>query len=250
MERGGRGRRAGSGKDAPGWEIIYTGFILIMLCFFIMLCAFSKIEKSKIEHFVASFNKAVSVLPGGVKVRPGNQARQALQEIAEDQGEMALIFQELQKELGDLSLGDDVSFSFLRNGIVVRLADTALFDLGVAEISNEALPVLDKIGRIIADCDYPIQINGHTDNIPIHTRRFPSNWELSTERAVNVLRYFVEMLGISPERLSAAGFGEFQPIASNSQPDLRAKNRRVEIIFKLQKEDPSTSRSEPEDGTT
>jgi chemotaxis protein MotB len=250
MAKLGRGRRLKSGgAPASGWEVIYTGFILIMLCFFIMLCAFSKVQKSKVEHFVASFNRAVSVLPGGVKVRPGDEPRQSTLEIAKDQGEMALIFQELQKALGEQVLQDEFSFVFLRNGMMVRLADKALFDLGVAKISNEAIPILDKIGKIISDGDFSVQINGHTDNIPIHTHEFPSNWELSTERAVNVLRYFVEMLGVSPDRLSAAGFGEFHPIVPNTDPKLRHKNRRVEIIFKLKKKSGSTSHPGPEDGS-
>ncbi|MBW1783774.1 MAG: flagellar motor protein MotB [Deltaproteobacteria bacterium] len=223
--------------SSSGWEVVYTGFILIMLCFFIMLCSFSTIEKSKVEHFVASFSRAVSVLPGGGKVRPGDQARHALPDIAHEQGEMALIFQELQKSLSDFGLAEDLSFSFFQNGLVVRLADRALFDLGIAEISDEAIPLLEKIGAVISKGSYPVEIRGHTDDLPIHTDRFPSNWELSTARAVNVLRYFLEVRGISAKRLSAAGFGEFQPVAPNDTPEHRAKNRRVEIIFTLGKRD-------------
>jgi chemotaxis protein MotB len=230
-------RKRSGGGSTSGWEIIYTGFILIMLCFFIMLASFSTIEKSKVEHFVASFTRAVSVMPGGVKVRPGKQARHAIPDIAHEQGEMALIFQELEDALGEFGLAEDLSVTSLRNGLVVRLADKALFDLGIAEISEEAFPLLNKIGAIISKGSYSVEIRGHTDDLPIHTDRFPSNWELSTARAVNVLRYFVETSGISAERLSAAGFGEFQPIVPNEGPELRAKNRRVEIIFTLAKQD-------------
>jgi chemotaxis protein MotB len=240
-------RKRSAGASSPGWEVIYTGFILIMLCFFIMLCSFSKIEKSKVEHFVASFTRAVSVMPGGVKVRPGEQARHSLPDIAYEQGEMALIFQELQKAVGELGLAEDLSFTSLRNGLVVRLADKALFDLGVAEISEEAFPLLDKIGAIISKGSYSVEIRGHTDDFPIHTERFPSNWELSTARAVNVLRYFVESQGISAERLSAAGFGEFQPVVPNESDELRSKNRRVEIIFRLLKKDAIADDVERED---
>jgi chemotaxis protein MotB len=227
-------RKTGSrGGSSSGWEVVYTGFILIMLCFFIMLCSFSSIEKSKVEHFVASFSRAVSVMPQGVKVRSGKQARHSLPDIAYEQGEMALIFQELSSIVDELGLTGDLSFTTFRNGLVVSLADKVLFDLGVAEISEEAFPLLDKIGDIISKCPYSVEIKGHTDDVPIHTERFPSNWELSTARAVNVLRYFVEILGIPPERLSAAGFGEFQPVAPNETDELRAKNRRVEIVFTL-----------------
>ena len=233
-----RKRKGGAeGASGSGWEIVYTGFILIMLCFFIMLCSFSTIEKSKVEHFVASFSRAMSVLPGGVKVRPGTQARYSLPDIAHDQGEMSLIFQELQKVISELGILGDISFTRLENGLVVALSDKILFDLGVAEISAEAFPLLDKIGAIISRGDYPVEIRGHTDDLPIQTKIFPSNWELSTARAVNVLRYFLEAQGISPKRLSAAGFGEFQPVAPNESPELRAKNRRVEVIFRLTNRD-------------
>lgn len=237
-------RKGSGGAPTSGWEVIYTGFILIMLCFFIMLASFSKVEKSKVEHFVASFTRAVSVMPGGVKVRPGGQARHSLPDIAHDQGEMALVFQELQEAAEQLGLSADVSFSFQNNGLVARLADKALFELGVAEVSEEAYPLLDKIGAIIAKVPYAVEIRGHTDDLPIHTDIFPSNWELSTARAVNVLRYFLEIPGTSAERLSAAGFGEFQPIAPNESPELRAKNRRVEIIFRLEKQDETGKESE------
>lgn len=246
------GRKNGSksqGASSPGWEIIYTGFILIMLCFFIMLCAFSTIEKSKVENFVASFNKAVTVLPKGVKVRPGNESRSSLPDIAYEQGEMALVFQELQKAKDDLGLAEELSLSYVKDGIVVRLADKALFDPGVARISKEALRVLDKMGAVISSCEYPIQINGHTDDVPIRTDRFPSNWELSTARAVSVLRYFLDFTGISGERLSAAGFGEFQPIVPNESPELRAKNRRVEIIFTVKKENGTADKGHAMEGS-
>ena len=88
-----RNKNRSGGASSSGCEVVYTGFILIMLCFFIMLCSFSTIEKSKVEHFVASFTRAVSVLPGGVKVHPGDQARHSLPDIAYEQGGMALIFQ-------------------------------------------------------------------------------------------------------------------------------------------------------------
>ncbi|MCF8143247.1 MAG: flagellar motor protein MotB [Deltaproteobacteria bacterium] len=247
-EDAGNTRKRSGEASGPGWEVVYTGFILIMLCFFIMLCSFSTIEKSKVEHFVASFTRAVSVMPGGVKVRPGDQSRHSLPDIAFDQGEMALIFQEIQSAVDELGLAEELSFTSLRNGLVVRLADKAVFNLGVAEISSDAFPLLDKIGAIISKGSYSVEIRGHTDALPIHTHRFPSNWELSTARAVNVLRYFLEIPGISAERLSAAGFGEFQPIVSNESPELRAQNRRVEIIFTLDKENTTIDDALKEDG--
>jgi chemotaxis protein MotB len=106
-----------------------------------------------------------------------------------------------------------------------------LFDAGKAVISPPAVPLLQKIGAVIAETDYEVRVEGHTDDVPIQTAQYPSNWELSTARAVNVLRYFIETYPISGQRLSAEGYGEYQPMVPNDSPGHRARNRRVEIVF-------------------
>ena len=126
-----------------------------------------------------------------------------------------------------------------REGLVMRMSEHTLFGVGSADIATEALPLLQKVGAIIAKTDYLIRIEGHTDDLPIHTERYPSNWELSTARAVNVLRYFIKNHNIDPRRLAAEGFGEFHPLVANDSPQSREKNRRVEIIF-IKKERPKT----------
>ena len=113
----------------------------------------------------------------------------------------------------------------------MRLSDHTLFEVGVATISQQAIPLLKKVGDIIARTSVDVRIEGHTDDLPIKTAQFPSNWELSTARAVKVLRYFIETGGIVNQRLSAVGCGEFQPMVPNDSPAHRARNRRVEIIF-------------------
>jgi chemotaxis protein MotB len=106
-----------------------------------------------------------------------------------------------------------------------------LFDLGDAQVTADAATLLNKVGAIISQTNYEVRIEGHTDNLPIRTDRFPSNWELSTARAVNVLRFFVEKLNIPARRLFAVGFGEFQPRYPNDTEEKRSLNRRVEIVF-------------------
>ena len=126
---------------------------------------------------------------------------------------------------------NDVAVSYLPKGLVMRLSDQALFDVGQAAISPQAIPLLQKIGASIAKTAHEVRIEGHTDDVPIKTVQYPSNWELSTARAVNVLRYFIQSYGISSKRLSAEGFSRYQPIVPNDSPVNRAKNRRVEIVF-------------------
>lgn len=218
-------------SSGGGWEIVYSGFILILLCFFIMLSSFSTMEEAKIMRFVRSFVSAVSIFQGGEKIDSGTAVVPQSPDIIDNRHKLAQVFAELTELADRHKLGADIDISYSAKGLVMRLADHALFDVGVAKISPKATPMLKKIGAIIARTTYKIQIEGHTDNLPIKTPQFPSNWELSTSRAVNVLRYLIENNMIASNRLSAVGFGEFQPIAPNISAENRAKNRRVEIIF-------------------
>ena len=238
-----RKRRSGSNKsDGPaggGWEVVYTGFVLILLCFFIMLSSFSTMEEAKIMQFVKSFSTAVSIMPGGLKFESGPAVMSDSADMLDSKNEMAKIFQNLEDLADRFNLQDEINLAFTHEGLVMRLSEHTLFDLGAADISVEALPLLQKIGAIISKTAYLIRIEGHTDNLPIHTGRYPSNWELSTARAVNGLRYFIKNHRIDPRRLAAEGFSEFHPLVANDTPQNRAKNRRVEIIF-IKKEPPKT----------
>ncbi|MDL1962738.1 MAG: flagellar motor protein MotB [Deltaproteobacteria bacterium] len=227
--------------SSGGWEIVYSGFVLILLCFFIMLCSFSSIEEAKVARFVKSFSNAINILPGGIDFESGEFVLPPLPDIVDMESELANVFEDLRKFTDDFGLEGDVNLFFSRKGLVMRLSDTLMFNLGAAEILPEAIPLLKKVALIIFKTSYTVCIEGHTDNLPIHTRKFPSNWELSTARAVNVLRYFTEKEKVPMQRLSAVGFGEFQPIFANDKPEHRAKNRRVEIVFVREKHDHTTS---------
>jgi chemotaxis protein MotB len=219
------------GSSGGGWEVIYSGFVLILLCFFIMLSSFSTMEAGKVMQFVKSFISAVSILPGGVKFESGAAVTSASAELVDVRSNLAKIFDNLEELAQQFNLQDKINLAFTREGLVMRLSEHALFNLGAADISVEARPMLQKIGAIIANTAYLIRIEGHTDNLPIHTAQFPSNWELSTARAVNVLRYLIKNHNIDPRRLAAEGFSEYHPLVANDSPENRAKNRRVEIIF-------------------
>ena len=230
------GKRKNIGSEngrlsSGGWQIIYSGFILILLCFFVLLTSYSTMEEGKVIRFVQSFGNAVSILSGGIKFSRGKVVLNPSSEIIDKEKGMSRILEELRAITGGLGLKDDVNFSFSEKGLVMRLSDSVLFETGIAKISPGAIPLLEKVGSIISKTSKQIRIEGHTDNIPIHTKRYPSNWELSTARAVNVLRYFLEKEHISTASLSAVGYGEFQPLYTNDSPKHRAMNRRVEIVF-------------------
>jgi chemotaxis protein MotB len=130
-----------------------------------------------------------------------------------------------------------VGVSYTAQRVVIELKEAILFESGNAEVSVAAFPVLDKVAEVIRQFPDPVLVEGHTDNVPISTGRYPSNWELSTARAVGVVKYFVERTAISPQRFGAAGYGASRPLVGNDTPDDRAQNRRVEIVLELGKKE-------------
>jgi len=182
-------------------------------------------------RFVRSFTNAVSFFPGGMRFESGTVVLPESPGMVSSRSQLAKLFEDLEMLSDRFNLKDKIELLFSREGLVMRLSEHTLFESGQASISPQALELLEKIGVIIAQTTYLIRIEGHTDNVPIHTAMFPSNWELSTARAVNVLRYFIKHHRIDSQRLSAEGFGEFQSLVANDTAENRAKNRRVEVIF-------------------
>jgi chemotaxis protein MotB len=238
-----KNRRSGARKsdDSAGsrWEIVYSGFVLILLCFFIMLSSFSTMEEAKVMQFVKSFVTAVSMMPRGAKFEQGLAVVADSADMVDSKSELAKIFHTLEELAYEFNLEKEINLVHTREGLVMRMSEHTVFGLGSADIAAEALPLLQKVGAIISKTAYQIRIEGHTDDLPIHTERYPSNWELSTARAVNVLRYFIKNHNVDPRRLAAEGFSEFHPVVANDTAENREKNRRVEIIF-IEKEQPKT----------
>jgi chemotaxis protein MotB len=140
-----------------------------------------------------------------------------------------LLEQRLGKEISD----KEVTLQMMEKGLVITVVGDLLFDSGKAKIRNEAMPLLDKVADVLKNnmSDFNIGIEGYTDNVPIKHSGWKSNWELSTARSLSVLHFLVNEKGISPERLSAIGFGEFRSVASNDTKEGRKLNRRVEIVI-------------------
>lgn len=212
---------------ANGWQVVYTGFVLILLCFFIMLTSYASFEQAKVMQFTEAFSDAINIFSGGQSVDKGKTVLKPSAEIVSKESPMAQLIEDIASFAGDNDL-TDVELRVDPKAVVMTLPDATLFDSGTARIKPGATPTLDKIGRLIAQVRCHVRIAGHTDSNPIHTAQFPSNWELSTTRAVNVLRFFLEKTGIPTTRLSAAGYAAFQPLPGDSAD---ARQRRVEIIF-------------------
>lgn len=151
------------------------------------------------------------------------------QEKQELQEAMELLEKRLKREIDD----QEVKLEMAEKGLVITFVAEVLFDSGKAKIRQEAYPALDKVAKVIRDkvSDREIGVEGHTDNEPIKHSNWKSNWELSTARATSVLHYLVDNGKLNPKKLSAIGYGEYRPVASNDTEEGRAKNRRVEIVI-------------------
>ncbi len=144
-------------------------------------------------------------------------------------------YQDLQKKLEKEIQEGQVKLTEMKNRLTMTMVDKILFPSGSADISREGMTVLDKVVAILAAVkDKRIQVEGHTDNVRIYSaikEKYPTNWELSTARATQVVRYLQEQGGLDPKVLSATGYGEYQPVASNDTDAGRAQNRRIEIVL-------------------
>jgi len=159
------------------------------------------------------------------------QAREA--RLAEVQG----TYDELVGKLEEEIQRGEVKISELKGKLTVNVVDKILFDSGKATLKPAGIKVLQQIGDILKSAvDKNIQVEGHTDNVPIHTPQYPSNWELSTARATTVLHFLQDKANIPGERLSAVGYGEYHPISSNSSAEGRALNRRIQIVLAAAKQ--------------
>jgi chemotaxis protein MotB len=146
-------------------------------------------------------------------------------------GEMTPVRAQLENQLQSELTEGKVRMKEDERGLVISLAEAGFFDPGSAMVQPKALPTIDRIAAVVMSLPHNLRVEGHTDNRPIRTALFPSNWELSTARATQVLQYLISTSGIPPERLSAVGYGEYRPTADNETIEGRAANRRVDLVI-------------------
>ncbi len=249
-------------KGVPAWVMTFADLMTLLMCFFVLLLAFSEMDVAKFKQLSGSMKEAFGVqaevevrtIPKGTSVvaqefspgkpdpTPINTVRQftidsnrntldALdrekKEIEETREHARRLRLALKKEIAE----GDVSIETEGMKIIVHIMEKASFDSGYADVRAEFKPVLNKISTLIDNASGDVTVSGHTDNVPIANERFRSNWELSTSRAVSVAH---ELLGVSPideEKVTVTGHADTRPRAGNDSADGRAKNRRVEIMI-------------------
>ncbi len=242
-----RGQRSRVSHDR--WLVSYADFITLLFAFFVVLFATAEADKNKQAEFSQSIDeafRALGIFPNSTRQHPGaTPASNATEKPAipmnivmgEDvlaparvKSDLENLGRELQQTLSNEVAKHTVSIEMGRDGLVISLREAGFFASGSAAPKPETLHTLQTIAAALSRTRYDLRVEGHTDNIPIHNPQFDSNWELSTARATNIARLLLGMNAIRADRLSAAGYAEYHPVAPNDSPDGRAKNRRVDLV--------------------
>lgn len=231
------------------WLIPYADILTLLLALFIVLFAASSVDASKFEELARALNVAfvggTGVMDQPSPVTPQDPSpipKPEDEDATEDEEELItaeedfLELEELQKKIDQYILDNNLSLSLKTSltteGLLITILDDALFSSGSAQVRPDSIELAVEISHLlITDPPRLISIGGHTDNRPINTPQFRSNWDLSVMRAVNFMKILLENESLEPNRFSSTGYGEYSPVASNDSASGRAKNRRVEVLI-------------------
>ncbi|WP_148716613.1 flagellar motor protein MotD [Chitinolyticbacter meiyuanensis] len=239
-----RRRREEEHENHERWLVSYADFITLLFAFFVVMYAISSINEGKYRVLSDSLVNAFRNDPAAdiatikydhadnspkkpiatLRVTPA-PASPALEEEAKRMRGMA---GNLRATLGPMIEDGKVRVTQSKRGIAVEISDSVLFQTAKAELQPNSINALSAVAKLIRDTDNLVQVEGHTDNQPIASPQFPSNWELSAARAASVVRLFAGE-GVAPQRMVAIGYGEYRPVEPNDSPDQRTRNRRVTL---------------------
>lgn len=235
-------RRTEPAENHERWLLTYADLITLLLAFFIVMYSMSRIDAARFENMSNALSGVLKGKEMALEEREILEATDGVGGGPLDREGLKMVQRDLDRSVREGNLGLAVYSVLTDRGLVIHIMEGALFEDGQADLTASARDVLRAVGSDIKKTNNHIRVEGHTDPRPIHTPRFPSNWELSTARATSVLRFMVDTVGLPPERVSALGFGEFRPLSPNDSPEGMAKNRRVDIVVLSE----SMSASEPE----
>jgi chemotaxis protein MotB len=234
------------------WLVSYADFVTLLFAFFVVLYSTSRVDNKKVVQVSVAIHGAFQELgafPGGGQVVAAGvagdptgvtlpslaptqlAAAPAGSEAGGDGGvDVDQLKRELEEALGDQIKRHEIEMRVTPEGLVVSLHEVGFFSSGAAELLKDGQAPLGRIAHILNAKGFQIRVEGHTDNVPIHTPHFKSNWELSTARATEVVALLVERYGFDPMQVSAAGYSQYRPIASNESEEARRINRRVDLV--------------------
>jgi len=230
----GRKNRLEKGSGAPAWMATFADMMSLLLTFFVLLLSFAEMDIVKFKDAMGSINEALGFMRTGTtlfhhasRLAPFDRPITTMQ----PQSSQKSIMKELEEFIIKSSLNDTMEVAESERGVILNARGKVIFKPGTADLTYESMPVLEKISELMKKYPVRVSIEGHTDNIPITSSTYSSNWEFSTARAYAVLKHLHERGKISVKRTHIAGYGDLQPLISNDTPEGRAKNRRVEFVF-------------------
>lgn len=228
-------------EASEAWLLPYSDLMTLLLALFIVLYGISQTDQQKMEAVGRAFNAAFNM--GGVSFfsNAGSDVGKThnfmstqdmgASQYLEENRQLEKLQQVLAEYIEQNHLQDELSTMLTEDGLVLRIKEKALFPSGSAELVPEAQKIGPVIAGLLATIPEQVIITGHTDNVPIATERYPSNWELSTQRALNFMKFLMaQNASLNPSRFSAIGYGEYRPVDSNETETGRAQNRRVEVL--------------------
>jgi chemotaxis protein MotB len=253
-------RRTPQQVNHERWLVSYADFITLLFAFFVVLYASSQVDKRKAGRLALAIQVAFQEMgvfqTSSTKIPLKDDEAipfekvQVVENISKDADLKRIINpmkgtltgvserqslrdaqREIQKALNPEIQRHEVTMAMRGDGLVVSLKEMGFFDSGSATIKPESMDAIARLAQVLKQRPENVRIEGHTDNVPIHTARFASNWELSTSRATELIQLLITKYGLPPNQLSAAGYGEFHPIASNDTPAGRAQNRRLDVVI-------------------
>ena len=247
-------------EGAPSWMVTFADLVTLLLVFFVLLFSMSSIETEKFKSVMSSIQIALNTqsafsiakvdkdlslkepLPklDPIEIIQPQDTEKVEENIEEQVDDSQDLYQDIKKAMHQKQFGEHVLIHREGKRIIITVKGALLFDSGDSALIPGSLPIFTSILELFNQyADYSINIKGHTDDRPINTPQFPSNWELSAIRATTVLRFFITQ-GIKPERMAASGFADLLPIAPNDNEENRSKNRRVEFVLEKQKKENTT----------
>jgi chemotaxis protein MotB len=214
------------------WLVSYADFITLLFAFFVVMYSISSVNEGKFrvvsQSIVEALNPLIPMSASTLRFQPDNQGgATSNRAISIDMQ----VYKKLSEAIKAIDATGRVKVAQGERGVTISITDTMLFKPGEPLVLPDARETLLRVASVLSDFPQQIRIEGHTDNVPIHTKEFPTNWELSASRALNITRFLTEGGYLPADRLAASGYGEFHPTAPNDTPEGRSQNRRVEVVI-------------------
>jgi chemotaxis protein MotB len=229
------------------WLVSYADFITLLFAFFVVLYAFAKADQKKqveVSSAIDGAFRSLGIFPSTMRnaQKSAGGADQPLTPMnivmgedvmspARVKNDLEQMHRDLEQRLSNQVASHTVSIQMGRDGLIISLREAGFFKSGSATPTPQTIDTLRQIAASVGQSPYDVRVEGHTDNIPIHSSQFDSNWELSSARGTGIARLLLSLHTIPPERLSAAGYAEFHPVDTNDTPEGRARNRRVDLVI-------------------